>query len=176
MVIYAGIGSRETPEAALAYMFRIGREWGHKGWTLRSGGAKGADSAFEEGALDMGGPLEIFYTDRVRIGYSGNSREDRHSKLGQSNVEKYSPEDRRKAMEIAQEYHPNWGACSSFARALHARNSFIILGDRLNDPVDLVVCWTKGGKLQGGTAQGLRIAYDYQIPVVNLGEKEYGFA
>jgi hypothetical protein len=176
-VIYAGIGSRETPEAALAFMTRCAREWAQKGWTLRSGGAKGADSAFEKGAIDGGGDsgIEIFYTDRYRIGYSENHDEDRFAKLGQSNVDTYAPELWLKAKEIAAEYHPAWNRCSPYARKLHARNSFIILGERLDDPVGLVVCWTEGGALKGGTAQGLRIAKDYQIPIANLGHSTYGF-
>lgn len=176
-MIYAGIGSRETPPSVLEFMERCAREWAQKGWTLRSGGAKGADGAFEKGAIDGGGDggIEIFYTDRYRIGYSENHDEDRFAKIGQSNVDTYSPKLWRKAMEIAEEYHPNWGACRPFARALHARNSFIILGERLNDPVDLVICWTKGGAMKGGTAQGLRIAKDYGIPIANLGQEGYGF-
>lgn len=173
-MIYAGIGSRETPPTALDFMERCAMEWAMKDWTLRSGGAKGADSAFEKGAISLGGPVEIYYTDRSRIGYSDKESEDRFAKLGQTNVDTYDPERFAQAMEIAEEYHPNWGACSSFARKLHARNSFIILGERLNEPVDLVVCWTKDAKLQGGTAQGLRIAKDYQIPIANLGHSAYG--
>lgn len=176
-MIYAGIGSRETPSAVLEFMTRCAAEWAQKGWTLRSGGAKGADKAFETGAIDGGGDggIEIYYADHYRIGYSENHDEDRFGNLGQSNVNAYDPEMWALAMQIAEEYHPNWGACRSYARKLHARNSFIILGERLNKPVDLVVCWTEGGKLKGGTAQGLRIAYDYKIPVANLGQEVYGF-
>lgn len=174
-MIYAGIGSRETPSTVLTFMIRCATEWGRKEWTLRSGGAKGADKAFETGAIDAGGPIEIYYTDRVRNGYSGDADEDRFATLGQTNVDKYHPPLWEQAMMIAEEYHPNWEACGTYARKLHARNSFIILGDCLNDPVDLVVCWTEGGKLKGGTAQGLRIAYDYKIPVANLGQDGYEF-
>jgi hypothetical protein len=48
----------------------------------------------------------------------------------------------------------------------------IILGKRLNDPVSLVICWTEGGKPKGGTAQGIRIAEHYGIPVFNLGIRD----
>lgn len=162
-MIYAGIGSRETPPLALEYMERMAREWAQRGDTLRSGGARGADLAFETGAVLGKGRIELFLRDRYSIGVDPNA------------TGPYSPELWRKAMKIAEKYHPNWSACSSFARQLHARNSFIILGERLNDPVHLVVCWTEGGKLKGGTAQGLRIAYDYKIPVANLGDSRYGY-
>lgn len=174
---YAGIGSRETPPSALEFMTRCATEWARKGWTLRSGGAKGADKAFEKGAIDGGGDggIELYFTDRSRIGYTENPDEDRFSNLGQANVDRYDPEMWIKAKEIAAEYHPAWERCSPYARKLHARNSFIILGGCLNDPVNLVVCWTEGGKLKGGTAQGLRIAKDFQIPIANLGSDAYGF-
>ena len=173
-MIYAGIGSRKTPQACLDFMERSACEWARREYTLRSGGAKGADSAFQVGAIKGGGPLEIFYSNKHRIGYSGNADEDYSANIGQSNVHEYAPENWDEAMEIAEEYHPNWGACSPYARKLHARNSFIILGEWLTEPVDLVVCWTEVGQLKGGTAQGLRIAEDYNIPVVNLG-KGYEF-
>ena len=44
---YAGIGSRETPKEILKEMTKIGQELESKGYTLRSGGAIGADKAFE---------------------------------------------------------------------------------------------------------------------------------
>ena len=45
--LYAGIGSRETPEWALRTMTKIGATLDKRGWALRSGAAKGADQAFE---------------------------------------------------------------------------------------------------------------------------------
>lgn len=49
MKYYAGIGSRTTPEHVLERMQRLAGILEGKGYTLRSGGAKGADSAFERG-------------------------------------------------------------------------------------------------------------------------------
>ena len=56
MRLYAGIGSRETPPEVLEDMTAIAAIMATAGWTLRSGAAIGADSAFERGA----GPKEIF--------------------------------------------------------------------------------------------------------------------
>lgn len=136
---YAGIGSRETPHEVLGQIEYIAQNLAEEGHTLRSGGAKGADLAFEEGCGD--GKSEIF------------------------RAEDCTPE----AMELSAKFHPNWDACKQYARKLHGRNALIILGRDLNDPVDIVICWTKDGKLQGGTAQALRIAAAYDIPVYNLG-------
>jgi hypothetical protein len=52
MKYYAGIGSRETPEDILKLMENIAMELSNDSqlWTLRSGGAKGADTAFQRGS------------------------------------------------------------------------------------------------------------------------------
>lgn len=57
MKYYAGIGSRETPGNVLADMTRIAKELHCSHYILRSGGAIGADTAFESGAGDL---KEIF--------------------------------------------------------------------------------------------------------------------
>jgi len=137
MKYYAGIGSRDTPAYVLKKMTRIAENLSYM--TLRSGGAKGADSAFEKGAFKK----EIFTAE--------NATED--------------------AIELSSKYHPNWGACSNYTKKLHGRNAMIILGENLDSPVDFVMCWTKGGKGQGGTGQALRIAKDYGIKIYDLGEK-----
>lgn len=49
MKYYAGIGARSTPEDVQARMTKLATILDRKGWTLRSGGAKGADQAFERG-------------------------------------------------------------------------------------------------------------------------------
>ena len=50
MLYYAGIGSRETPDHVLETMASAAQYLGKEGFTLRSGGAKGADTAFDQGA------------------------------------------------------------------------------------------------------------------------------
>lgn len=140
---YAGIGSRETPLEVCKRMTRIAKYLGDLGHTLRSGHGKGADLAFEEGALASKTPPEIFR-------------------------DKDASDD---AIKHAAQYHPAWHNCNDHARRLHGRNSMILLGRELDDPVDFVVCWTMAtSQTAGGTAQGLRIAEDerYNIPVFNL--------
>lgn len=141
LVKYAGIGSRETPMPVLIQMEMLGALFGARGFLLRSGKAKGADTAFEVGC------------DKVR----GNKL------IRVATI--WKP-----ALEHAARYHPNWEACDRHAQALHARNSLVMLGDRFDDPVDFVCCWTPGGRIEGGTGQALRIAADpfYAIPVFNL--------
>lgn len=55
---WTGVGSRSTPPEILTFMWVIAQYLQREGFTLRSGGAKGADSAFESGA---GPNKEIFY-------------------------------------------------------------------------------------------------------------------
>lgn len=137
MHIYAGIGARATPHSTLRLMTSIARWLAALGWVLRSGGAMGADRAFEAGAEGK----EIFLpTEPI-------------------------PE---AAFTLTSRFHPNWTACSAFARAAHARNAQIILGRDLNAPVSMVICWTPNAEVVGGTGQALRIAAAYEIPIINL--------
>jgi hypothetical protein len=143
---YAGIGAVETPSDVIMMMRYLAALLLRKGFTLRSGGAKGADKAFETGAA-MNGFAAV---DKMRIFTAADA--GRHPEW----------------FHHARQFHPAWRLCSDHAQALHARNSPIILGETLNDPVDFVLCWTRGGKIVGGTGQGLRIAAHHRIPVVNL--------
>jgi len=59
-VYYAGIGSRETPIKILESMRLIASVFAKHGLILRSGGAEGADTAFEEGCLQRNGSCEIW--------------------------------------------------------------------------------------------------------------------
>jgi len=136
--LYAGIGARATPDFVLTQMCIISAALETEGYILRSGGAKGADSAFECGVDN-----------------------DRKQIFRAQDCTDY-------AMDVAEEYHPNWGACSDYVRKLHGRNAMILLGQELNDPVDFVVCWTPQGEITGGTGQSVRMAHGFHIPVYNL--------
>lgn len=65
MKFYAGIGSRSTPTDILNIFTKTAKWLDGRNYVLRSGGAKGADSAFEYGAINK----QIFYandaTDRA---------------------------------------------------------------------------------------------------------------
>lgn len=146
---YAGVGSRETPDNILDVMFKIGKSLAEKGLLLRSGGAEGADTAFEDGCDIVRGKKEIFYAKNNR----GCIVEERFFD---------------QAMHMASHVHPAWERCSDYAKRLHARNCFQVLGKELNDPVDFLVCWTKDGGPTGGTGQAIRLAMSKQVPIYNL--------
>lgn len=142
-MIYAGIGSRKTPESVLGIMRRIGVDLAQKGHTLRSGGAEGADKAFEEGAKSVNGKMEIFLPNG-----------------GNKNLWfwKY----------WAKKYHPAWDKLGEYAKQCHARNIAIMLGEEGDSRADFVLCWTPNAELSGGTGQSMRIAQSYGIPIYNL--------
>lgn len=152
-IYYAGIGSRETPNEILNYFTSLAAYFSKKGFTLRSGGAEGADKAFEIGCDRTSGKKEIY------LPWRGFEHSD--SKLIVSND---------KAYEIAQSFHPNWDRLTDGAKKLQARNSHQVLGFDLDTPSNFIICWTKNGKGQGGTGQALRIAEHYKIPILDAGK------
>jgi hypothetical protein len=156
-MIYAGIGSRNTPDNIIDKMIAIGEHLAHKGWSLRSGGADGADHAFEHGCDNAGGNKEIWLPWK---GFNGSKSEFVFTAL--------PAETRQRALLIASQLHPNWEACLFSARQLHGRNVLQILGADFETPVDRVICWTPAGAFVGGTATALRLAKQYSIPIVNL--------
>ena len=141
MKLYAGIGSRETPDDILREFTDIASRLQARGYTLRSGGAKGADKAFESGV--SGYECEIFYAG----GY----------------IPKWCD-------VFTEHFHPAPGRLSEYPRRLMNRNAMQILGVDGDTPVDFVVCWTKGGKKVGGTRQAIEIAEYFGIPVYNFGD------
>lgn len=145
---YAGIGSRKTPPVVLEKMTRIAERLEALGYTLRSGGAEGADTAFAAGAKD-----KILYLPWP------NFNGMRGTPCG----------DDPRLRKIAEQYHPCWNGLTRGGQALMARNVAQVLGANEGDAFsDFVVCWTKGGKGGGGTGQAIRIARDHQIPVFDL--------
>jgi hypothetical protein len=153
---YAGIGSRETPVKFLLAFVEIAETLANNGVILRSGGASGADSAFEMGCKKVQGKMEIY------LPWKGFNENESH-------LFGVTPE----AMELAQKFHPKWDKLSDKGKLLIARNGYQVLGESLKNPVDFIMCWTKEGKVTGGTGQALRIAKHYNIPVYNFGKKDF---
>jgi hypothetical protein len=138
---YTGVGSRSTPENILLVMSKLAQMLGWGGWTLRSGGAEGADSAFEYGASLAEGKREIYRASDAN----------------------------KAAMDLAATIHPAWHKCYNFAKQLHARNCFQVLGRDLKTPSKFLVCWTLNGADTGGTRTAIVLARNNGIDVFNLG-------
>jgi hypothetical protein len=141
---YTGVGSRSTPNHILEVMTNLAKKLATEGWTLRSGGAVGADSAFEYGVALVGGDKEIYYANQAN----------------------------KASLEMASTIHPAWHRCTDYVRKLHARNCFQVLGRDLRTPSSFLVCWTLGGADVGGTRTAIVLARNHNIEVINLGFAE----
>lgn len=162
---YAGIGSRKTPMEILSLMARIGKVLSQEGFTLRSGAAQGADSAFESGhekGLHIKGEKPGLRKEIYLPWYGYNNH--KHGIVGFANKEA-----EEKAFSISEKYHPAWDRCTTQVRTLHARNVAQVLGYDLESPSKFIVCLTPNASGSGGTGQALRIARGYDIPVYDLG-------
>lgn len=150
---YTGVGSRETPMNILKVVRRIANILRKEGWILRSGGARGADTHFEKGALNK---KEIFHPHKD-----------------------YDCWD--EAKDIAQQHHPMFNKLTPTSQKYIIRNTFQVLGRDLENPSSFVICWTSDGavtdsersKETGGTGQVISIADTYDIPLYNLSRSEH---
>lgn len=151
---YAGIGSRETPREILTLMESYAADLSNRGFTLRSGGATGADSAFEFGCDSVKGNKEIFYA---------RDAGQPHSNWAWDEVLNYIPTDRTSAP------FDKW---KLFVRQLLVRNMFQVLGRNGRTPVKFVLCWAPSNNYAdssaGGTGWAVRCALAKGIPVYNL--------
>jgi len=151
-MIYAGIGSRETPAEILKMFSSLAKYLGEQGHILRSGGASGADQAFERGC-DAGNGIKEIY-----LPWKGFEKSN-SSLVVEPGI----------AYEIAEKFHPAWSRLSDGAKKLQARNSHQVLGADCKHPADFIICWTSGGEGGGGTGQALRIAKEFNIPICDCG-------
>lgn len=146
--IYTGIGSRKTPKHILEIMKKLGYILGKNDFTLRSGGAKGADTAFETGCDHAHGKKEIFLPWK-----NFNNNPSHFFEVSQE------------AIDIARKFHPHIPMHKEWLKKFHGRNSYQVLGKDLQTPTDFVLCYSPGC---GGTEQALRVARYYEISIFNL--------
>lgn len=154
MLYYAGIGSRETPEQYLKMMKLIGKKLAKMGYTLRSGGADGADLAFEEGCDAAHGKKEIMLPWH---GFNESKSKIHHYPKG--------------AFDLAYDFHPYLKNCKESIVKLMARNTCQVLGLDLKTPSSFVICYCEKdskGNYKGGTGQALRVAEHFNIPIYNM--------
>jgi hypothetical protein len=137
-------------------MTRVASMLSARGYTLRSGAAEGADTAFEAGAGDM---KEIF-PGSLRTG--------------------------PRELSVAREVHPSPFAIDrsrnpGYVWNLMARNTNQVFGRDLDSPVDFVLCWTPDAiehhsertRLTGGTGQAIEMASRKGIPVINMARADW---
>jgi hypothetical protein len=160
---YSGIGSRETPPAILAQFEQFAYIAANRGLILRSGGADGADSAFEQGAINARGMMEIFLPWK---GFNNNT-----STLISPSADAY---------RLAATIHPAWNNLRRPAKLLVARNMHQVMGLSLKSPVKFVICYTSDGceshetygRQTGGTGSALKLASLNGIPIFNVANQD----
>lgn len=160
---YTGVGSRATPTVVLKLMNQIAKKYVTGGWLLRSGGAEGADTAFENGCVIAHGKLEIYIP---WDGFGQHYHDSKRVVLVKDQIILDGAE------RLAAEVHPNWSACSHSVRNLHTRNAFQVLGANLLRPSQALICWApiQGSSIKGGTRTAWEIAKLYSIPCFNLAD------
>lgn len=159
--IYAGIGARGTPADVCQLMRNLAANLEKVGYHLRSGGARGADTAFESGVV---GKNKSIYLPHKGFNHNASPLYESPSEV---------------ALAWAAKAHPYFSNMKSvFARNAHGRNANQVLGDTCTTPCRFVVCWTPDGAeaqdechstdVTGGTRTAIVIADMNGIPVFNL--------
>ena len=157
---YTGVGGRSTPSEIMSLMTSVASKLEQLDYSLRSGAADGADTAFESGVSN---PMNK----QIFIAWNGfsnryDSEEGVFNVKGQAVVQ---------AEEIASSIHPAWEKLSRGAKGLHTRNIFQCLGPTLNVPSKFLICYAevdKHGTPVGGTRTAWECAKQNNIPRFNL--------
>lgn len=158
---YTGIGSRGTPDNILLMMNKLGEIYSSGGYILRSGGAPGADLAFEKNVVSS--------SKNIFLPWKGFN--DNKSELFNISQE---------ATTLAETFLPHWTYLKEPVKKLMSRNVYQVIGLNLNNPSKFLVCWTPDGvndtsqitKKTGGTGMAIRVACFYKVPVYNLGNPD----
>ena len=149
---YTGIGHRDNvPMQILSLMTKKAQYLSDIGYTLRSGGARGSDFAFEKGA-------DSFDSYVLKPKQS----------IGAKNYIVPCLDDYR---DLAMSCVPHWHKCNQYARDCHTRNICQIIGHVIDNPIksDFVLAYTLNGELVGGTSSALKLAMRNDIPIFNMG-------
>lgn len=178
MKAYAGIGSRNTPEDIKLIMMKLGFIYASKGYVLRSGGANGADAAFEHGALQWADfhNVQRKYLAEIFLPWpSFNQRLANEAEYIHYAPCIDTPHKRAMANHFVNTHHPAPHALGR-NRALMERNSCQVLGRDLNSPSMFIVCWTADGSDTGGTGFAIRMAKEVNVNVFNLHNNQHRLA
>lgn len=159
MDIYAGIGSRKTPNHILSIMRSVAEYLAKKDWILHTGACTGADQAFAEGALKGRGIVNLF------LPWSGYEKRWIDGLRGKVNVTVFNQNEHKDAIKSVHDFHPMAHGLKRSVLALHARNYLIL------DGAKFAICYTPKGKTVGGTGQAIRIMTDRRKNLFNLGNE-----
>ena len=149
---WTGIGARTTPQEILDLMTEIALYISEYDWTLRSGGADGADTAFEMGSTnkEIYLPWQAFNNRRSDLFLFGKNV---NSGVAQSYAEKVW-ETRYNEGQVKVP----WDSLKEITKKFMIRNIFQLFGQQMNDISKLIFCWTQDGLASGGTGMAIRTA------------------
>lgn len=166
MKTYTGVGSRNTPGPRCRLMSFVAQYLAQLGWTLRSGGADGADWAFEDGALRV---LETRHSPQLEIYLPWAGFGGRHDVPCDRMIDALPNHEVAKL--IAKKIHPAKDRLKPSHLNLHGRNAYQILGVELADPSDYVLYYAEPddkGSVKGGTRTAVELGRLLNIPEINL--------
>lgn len=146
-LFYTGVGSRQAPPDILCDLADYSQSLQNKGYTVRTGDAKGCDAIFAR----MNN--SVIYDPTMVI--------NKLDHWSYAEVKKYLPTDRQG--------FDNW---KPYVKALLARNMMQVLGDAGNSPSGFLLCWAPSlfyeDSSSGGTGYAIRCALAHGITVYNL--------
>ncbi len=150
---YTGVGSRETPNNIRSLMTGVAKKLNEYNYTLRSGGAKGADYAFEIGSEKC----DIY------------SVSEKHKPISKKPNIIPNLEDYRELVKLCCRHYKN--ITNQYAKDLHTRNICQVIGHDITNIVrsDFLLCYTKFGDYVGGTTTAIRCAEHFDVPIFNFG-------
>lgn len=151
---FTGVGHRDVKHFFVTLASYISEVAVKKGYKLRTGDAIGMDHGFRSGTKAH--QRDVYSAKKLPWAIHGPSCNNWDD-----------------ALAIAGSIHPNWGVCTPYVKALHARNVFQVLGEDINTPSDFLVCYARPvdeerTMVKGGTNTTYQIARDWNIPIFNL--------
>lgn len=165
MKYYTMIGSRETPEDILMIMEKLAIKLFYDGWTVRSGGANGADSA-AEAIMSESNPLAEIY-----IPWNGFNNHYRNKyNIVYSDLDLID-----EAIKLCEIHHQYWKTIKKEAiKHLHRRNMHQVLGKDLKTPSKFCILYATPddklgeGHVKGGTGSANSLCLEQGVKVFNL--------
>lgn len=180
MKMYTTIGSRETPTPIQWLMARIGRHLNLQGHGIRSGGARGADTAFQVGSMASGLPNRRIYLPNAEFTLSRNgsqiplSADPQHTILDRDRLEeaiRILQKHRLGTSRIHPSAHPREILDTDPVSSLFARNVAQVLGGNFNNPSAGLIGYMPTSGRPGGSKIAFDLALARGIPTFNLADK-----
>lgn len=177
---YTGVGSRNLTPSQLSLLEEIGKVMASKGFTLRSGGADGADIAFQKGACSVNPTKTEIWIPWKTFNNLPLSQES----LSQANYVTISQEQTEKAGQWLCDtgIMPWWSNCKQSVQKLHSRNVHQVVGRGKDEETSSGNCSSatlskvciyaaeedEKGNVKGGTRTAVMASRFLNIPTYNI--------